>query len=186
MENLKPLGYQLGPRLILNKDHLITMSIALGKYHALSYALRALNNNQLERLRAGIVDLPFINDNDPNDASSNLYRVIYRYAFDRIFEFYERKLQSDTFDKKSSKDLKLIENMQQLKEKYFEEPTRLMESIRTKIEHTEEDRKFGAILHGDYNRNNVMFKYKTQQGDQEPLVEDMKMIDFQVFQRFCF
>lgn len=183
MENLKPLGYQLGPRLILNRDHLLAMCKPLGEYHAMSYALRALNNSQLERLKAGIIPLPFINDSDPNDATNNLYRVLYRYAFDRLFEFYDRKFKTNTFDRKSSKDLKLIECMQKLRDKYYEEPTRLMERLRTKVEDNEEDRKFAAILHGDYNRNNVLFKYKeSKEGkdSKEKLVEDMKMIDFQV------
>ncbi|KAM7350206.1 uncharacterized protein ACRADG_008844 [Cochliomyia hominivorax] len=184
MENIKPLGYQLGPRLILHRNHLLAMCKPLGQYHAMSYALRALNNSQLERLKAGIIVLPFINEQDPNDANNNLYRVLYRYSFDRLFEFYDRKFKSNTFDKKSAKDLKLIECMQRLRDKYFEEPTRLMERLRTKVEDNEEDRKFAAILHGDYNRNNVLFKYKTSghkdgKGDEEQLVEDMKMIDFQ-------
>ncbi|XP_037825088.1 uncharacterized protein LOC119613218 [Lucilia sericata] len=181
MENLKPLGYQLGPRLVLNRDHLLHMCKTIGQYHALSYALRALNPNQLDRLKAGIITLPFIKEDDPNDANTNLYRVLYRHAFDRLFEFYERKFESNTFDRKSSKDLKLIECLHKLKAKYFEEPTRLMEKIRTKVEETEEDKLFGAILHGDYNRNNVLFKYKPAKGgkEEEKSVEDMKMIDFQ-------
>ncbi|XP_065365477.1 uncharacterized protein LOC135958497 [Calliphora vicina] len=182
MENLKPLGYQLGPRLVLNRDHLLAMCKPLGQYHAMSYALRALNNSQMERLKSGIITLPFINDNDPNDANNNLYRVLYRCAFDRLFEFYERKLETSTFDRKSTKDLKLIECLHKLKHKYFEEPTRLMEKLRTKLEDNDLDRYFGAILHGDYNRNNVLFKYKASKegkGEEEKLVEDMKMIDFQ-------
>lgn len=183
MENLKPLGYQLGPRLILNSDHLLAMCKPLGEYHAMSYALRALNSSQLERLKAGIIPLPFINDADPNDVKNNFYRVLYRHAFDRFFEFYDRKFNTNTFDRKSAKDMKLIECLQQLRDKYFDEPTRLMERLRTKIEDNEEDMKFAAILHGDYNRNNVLFKYKVlKQGQDktEKLVEDMKMIDFQV------
>lgn len=173
LENLKPLGYQMGPRLSLDRDHLLAMCKPLGQYHALSYALRALNNPQLERLRSGLNVLPFI----PNskEADSHLYTIIYRVAFDRFFDFFDRHINTTTFDKKSNKDLKLIEDIQRLREKYFDQPTRLLEKLRTSVEDTEEDRKFAAILHGDYNRNNVLFKYKTN-----GYVDNVKMIDFQV------
>ncbi|GBP09325.1 hypothetical protein EVAR_72014_1 [Eumeta japonica] len=38
MENLAPLGYQPGPRLVLSEDHLTAMCRALGIYHSFSYA----------------------------------------------------------------------------------------------------------------------------------------------------
>lgn len=173
----------MGPRLVLNADHLTAMCKTLGVYHSFSYALRALNSCQMERLKAGIITLPFINHNDVNDASNNLYRVLYRCAFDRLFEFFDRQIDTNTFDRKSEKDLKLIECLLQMRKKYFQQPTELLERLRTKLDDNEEDKYFGAILHGDYNRNNVLFKYKTskdQTKDEEKLVEDVKMIDFQV------
>lgn len=56
-----------------------------------------------------------------------------------------------------------------------------MERLITKLEDKEEDKQFGAILHGDYNRNNVLFKYKPLKENEEKMVENIKLIDFQVF-----
>lgn len=39
------------------------------------------------------------------------------------------------------------------------------------------DHDFAVILHGDYYRNNVMFKYKNQHGKEVPV--DLRMFDFQ-------
>ncbi|XP_073835721.1 uncharacterized protein [Musca autumnalis] len=173
LENLKPMGYGMGPRLILDRDHLVAMCIPLAKHHALSYALRALNNDQMERLRTGLNVMSFI-PNNPEEAKSHLYTILYRLAYDRFYDFFDRIIDTNTFDRKSNKDLKLIENLRKLREKYFAQPTKLMEKIRLGVEETEEDGKFAAILHGDYNRNNVLFKY-----NKEGQVEDVKMIDFQ-------
>uniref|UniRef100_T1PB49 Ecdysteroid kinase n=1 Tax=Musca domestica TaxID=7370 RepID=T1PB49_MUSDO len=173
LENLKPMGYGMGPRLILDRDHLLAMCKPVAKHHAFSYALRALNNNQLERLKSGLNVLQFI-PQSAEEAKGHLYTIIYRLGFDRFYEYFDRIIDTNTFDKKCAKDLKLIENLRRLKEKYFEQPTKLLEKLRVRVEETEEDRKFAAILHGDYNRNNVLFKYNA-----EGKVEDVKMIDFQ-------
>ncbi|XP_075156520.1 uncharacterized protein LOC142229827 isoform X2 [Haematobia irritans] len=173
LENLKPLGYKMGPRLSLNREHLLAMSIPLAKYHALSYALRALKPEQLDRLKTGLTVLPF--NCSPGEEKTHIYTVLYRVAFERFFEFFNRKVDTSSSQKKTESDLKLITHLHKLKEKYFDEPTRLLERLRIKIEENDEDRKFGAILHGDYNRNNVLFKYSTE-GEG---IEDVKMIDFQ-------
>ncbi|XP_065365169.1 uncharacterized protein LOC135958214 [Calliphora vicina] len=180
MENLKPLGYQLGPRLQLKRDHLIAMCQPLGKFHAMSYAVKALNPSQFASLKKGIIDFPFINEEDPNDVHNNVYRYLHRHAFDRLFEFYDRKINSNLFNKKSAKDLKLIKCLNKLREKYNQQPSRLQENLRIKVNDREEDKYFAAILHGDYNRNNVLFKYKSKADkNAQQLVEDIKMIDFQ-------
>ncbi|XP_037827377.1 uncharacterized protein LOC119615435 [Lucilia sericata] len=181
MENLKSLGYQLGPRLVLKTEHLLNMSKRLGQLHALSYALKAVEPKQFETLKSGIIDFPFINENDPNDIKNNSYRILHRHAFDRLYDFVERKLNTETFNKKCSKDLKLIECLEKLKAKYFDLPTRLPEKLRTKVNNTEEDRYFATILHGDYNRNNVLFKYKAEEVTmyKDNFVKDVKLIDFQ-------
>lgn len=139
----------------------------LGQYHAMSYALHILNSKLLNTLRSRIRSLPFINDQDPLDIKNNFYRVLYRVAFDRFYDFYDRKIKSNI------DDIELANNLQKLKDKYFDEPTRLLEYLRTEIDKNEEDKKFGVILHGDFNRNNVLF---CQNGDNDVTA---KMIDFQ-------
>ncbi|XP_013115896.2 uncharacterized protein LOC106093387 [Stomoxys calcitrans] len=177
LENLKPLGYQMGPRLCLNRDHLLAMCKPVAKYHALSYALRALQPLQLDHLKSGLKVLPFVCP--AHEAKRHLYTVLYRVAFERFYDFFDRTIDTNTFDRKSAKDLKLIEDLKKLKEKYFNEPHQLLEKLRTKVENNKEDRKFAVILHGDYNRNNVMFKYCEGGEGAEQKVENVKMIDFQ-------
>ncbi|XP_004523615.1 uncharacterized protein LOC101461318 [Ceratitis capitata] len=181
LEHLKPRGYVLGPRLYLTREHLLPMCRIIGQYHAISYALRLTAPAELERLKNDLITLPFINDADPKDDEENAYRFLYRAAFDRLFDFIDRKIDGDTFDKQSADDLKLIERLCDLRAKYMKEPTRLLEKIRTSVLDCEEDKRFGAILHGDYNRNNVLFRYEEQEGgdEAERKVADVKMIDFQ-------
>ncbi|XP_049311898.1 uncharacterized protein LOC105228483 isoform X1 [Bactrocera dorsalis] len=181
LEHLKPRGYVLGPRLYLTREHLLPMCRTIGQYHAISYALRLIDPTQLESLKSEIVTLPFINDADPRDAQDNFYRYLYRAAFDRFYDFFDRKIDGNTFDKQNADDLKLIERLRDLRAKYIEEPTRLLEKIRTGVVVNEQDKHFGAILHGDYNRNNVLFRYEAQEaGDTvASKVADVKMIDFQ-------
>ncbi|XP_054088533.1 uncharacterized protein LOC105208560 isoform X2 [Zeugodacus cucurbitae] len=181
LEHLKPRGYVLGPRLYLTREHLLPMCRTIGQYHAISYALRLVDPAQLERLKSEIVTLPFINDADPKDAQENFYRYLFRAAFDRFYDFFDRKIDGNTFDRQNADDLKLIERLRDMRAKYIEEPTRLLEKIRTGVETNAQDKHFGAILHGDYNRNNVLFRYEEQAaGDvAEPKVADVKMIDFQ-------
>ncbi|XP_036339165.1 uncharacterized protein LOC118748676 [Rhagoletis pomonella] len=181
LEHLKPRGYVLGPRLYLTREHLLPMCRVIGQFHAMSYALQLIDPTQLEYLRSDIVTLPFINDADPTDAKNNYYRYLYRAAFDRFYDFFDRKIDGNTFDKQSADDLKLIDRLRDLREKYNAEPTRLLEKIRTSVLDCEQDNRFGAILHGDYNRNNVLFRYEEMQGadETERKVADVKMIDFQ-------
>ena len=168
------MGYQLGPSVFLEKEHLLAMCQAIGKLHGLCYAFKALEPLQMENLLIGIIPLPFINEKDPEDAIKNLYRVLYRCGFQRLYGYYERL--SKDLDKESSKDLKCMEKIKIMKAKYYEEPALLMERIRTKIFDTEEDRNFAVILQGDYYRNNVVFKCP-EEGEEGM---QMKMFDFQV------
>uniref|UniRef100_A0A1A9WA04 CHK domain-containing protein n=1 Tax=Glossina brevipalpis TaxID=37001 RepID=A0A1A9WA04_9MUSC len=180
LEHLKPLGYQMGPRLFLNSEHLLAMSCLLGQYHAFSYTVKSIDIVKWEQLIAGIKSLPFIDIKHPDKDKNNFYRVIYRVAFDRFFDYLERHKDDNIFDKSNEKDLKLIDNLKKLREKYFHEPCELLENLRTKVLISEEDNKFAVILHGDYNRNNVLFKYKNQGEENVPDdVEDIKMFDFQ-------
>lgn len=185
LENLKPYGYTMGPRLYLSRDHLLKMAEPLGQYHALTYVMRVREDPRLEQFKNEIIPLRFINENDPNDAKTNLWRILYRLAFDRFYEYFDRIIDTNSFNRESADDVRLIANLRRIRDKYFEEPAQLLEYLRTSSELKEEDSRFAVILHGDYNRNNVLFRYKNRQGDTgvdgEPNeVEDVKMIDFQV------
>lgn len=171
----------MGPRLYLNFEHLLAMSRLLGKYHAFSYALKSTNITKWNQLIAGIKPLPFIDMKRPDEDKNNFYRILYRVAFDRFFDYLERHKNDNIFDSSNDKDVKLIENLKKLREKYFHEPCKLLENLRTEVLINEDDNNFAVILHGDYNRNNVLFKYKNQEQEASlNELEDIKMFDFQV------
>jgi len=140
----------------------------LGPYHALGYATRILEPQVHERLRNGLITLPFVFE----AGVPNIFEVLYRVAFDRFFEFYDRcrdqLLQGDG-------DTPLAEKLEKLRERFFDQPIQLMEHIRSvSCDPTESDSYFSTFLHGDFNRNNVMF-HENANG----MVDNIKMIDFQ-------
>uniref|UniRef100_A0A1A9UDS8 CHK kinase-like domain-containing protein n=1 Tax=Glossina austeni TaxID=7395 RepID=A0A1A9UDS8_GLOAU len=90
LEHLEPLNYRMGPRVYLNFEHLLGMSRLLGKYHACSYALRSTNITKWNQLIAGIKPLAFVDINRPDD-KNNFYRILYRVAFDRFFDYLKRR-----------------------------------------------------------------------------------------------
>ncbi|KAL7743054.1 hypothetical protein ACLKA6_005798 [Drosophila palustris] len=168
LQHLKPSGYELGPRLALRHDQLEAMCGVLGPYHALGYATRILEPKVHQRLRDGLVTLPFVFE----AGIPNSFEVLYRVAFDRFFEFYDRcrveLLQGD-------QDTKLSEKLEMMRKRFFEQPIELMEHIRSvSCDPTQPDSYFATFLHGDFNRNNVMFHE-----DADGKVDNIKMIDFQ-------
>jgi len=168
LQHLKPAGYELGPRLILRSDQLEAMCGVLGPFHALGYATRILEPQVHERLRNGLITLPFVFE----AGVPNIFEVLYRVALDRFFEFYDRcrdqLLQAD-------RDTPLAEKLEKLRERFFDQPIQLMEHIRSvSCDPNESDSYFSTFVHGDFNRNNVMF-HENSNGT----VDNIKMIDFQ-------
>jgi Ecdysteroid kinase-like family len=160
LENLTPKGYRSGPKLNLDEPHLMLMVKTIARYHSLTYALRVVKDPMLDQLIAGIKPLRFV---EPNGAN-NLYTAVYKIAMDRLFDFLDKSPEYLT-DPKFAKDL------EKFRTKYGSAPLELMETFRS------DEQPFSVILHGDYNRNNVLFKYEQPDGFENPI--DMKMIDFQ-------
>lgn len=159
LENLAPRGYRLGNRINLTVDELMLMTKAIAQYHACTYAMRILKDPELETLIAGIIPLGF----ERTDGRS-LYDILYKIALKRLFEYLDNKpeeLDSEKFQ----------ENILIFRKRYENSPLKLMERFR-RIDET-----FSVILHGDYNRNNVLFKYDNVNGNEIPI--DLRFIDFQ-------
>lgn len=156
MENLTQKGFRLGPRINLTTEELTLMTRAIAQYHACSYALRINNDPDLERLIEGIV--PYKYEDKSGDASA--FNKPYSTALERIFTYLDRnpeKIDSEIFGR----------NLNFLKTNYGDAPIKLMNRfLRT-------DNVFSVILHGDYNRNNVLFKY------EQNTAVDLRFIDFQ-------
>lgn len=159
LENLKPLGYRLGPRIDLDEQHLRMMIKHIATYHAVSYAMRIEKDPMLEKLAEGLKPLPFVNSAGVGLES---YNVLFVMALQRFFGIVL---------KDSSYDPNFIEMVKKFKQLYAERPLVLMQKF---LEH---DEYYSIILHGDYNRNNVLFKYDSAEGFDDP--KSIKMIDFQ-------
>ncbi|ALC49332.1 CG5126 [Drosophila busckii] len=160
LQHLKPAGYELGPRLTLRRDQLEAMCNVLGPYHALGYATRILQPQVHERLKNSIKELPFVYPS----GTTNLYEALYRVAFDRFYEYYDRQraqLQPEE---------DFAAAVERLRAKYFAQPEHILEGVRINASGD----KFSTFLHGDFNRNNVLFHE-----DAAGRVDNIKMIDFQ-------
>jgi hypothetical protein len=161
LENLTGKGYRSGPRLDLDEKHLMLMMQKIATYHSMTYALRILKDPMLDTLVEGIKPLPFV---EPN-GETNLYTAVYGIALDRLFDYLEKTPEEMS-------DPKFVKDVENFRTKYWKTPLVLMEKFRT------DEKLYSVILHGDYNRNNVLFKYDQPEGFDNPI--DLKMIDFQV------
>lgn len=159
MDDLTPKGYRLGNRSNLDREELLLMTKSIAQYHACTYALRILKDPVLEELKNGIKPLRFIRE-DGTSSYSSPYKVSMKRLF-KCVEDSSEVTQSDKFRK----------DIQELKSRYGNQPLDLMERFLRNHE------TYSVILHGDYNRNNVLFKYENRQGQDIPI--DLRLIDFQ-------
>ncbi|KAH8295592.1 hypothetical protein KR018_006706 [Drosophila ironensis] len=166
LKHLKGEGFELGPRLCLRRDQLEAMVRLVGPFHALGYCTRILQPVVYNRLRQGIVPMPFV-----SGSGKAIFDVLYRVAFDRFYGYYDREKEQLL----QGTEPGFGAAIERMRSKYFARPTQLLEKIRTQAYAPEQtDNYFATILHGDYNRNNVLFRYAA---DGE--VDAIKTIDFQ-------
>ncbi|XP_035894959.1 uncharacterized protein LOC118504524 [Anopheles stephensi] len=157
MENVAPKGFRNGPRLDLDETHLTLMAEIIARYHACSYALRIQNPDKLDALVQKIIPLNFLQDGKIFFES---YDMIFRLAAERLFLYVDEfpaELDSERFK----------QHVAILRTKYGPNQSLLMQQM------LERDPIYSVILHGDYNRNNVLFRYS----DDVPV--EILMIDFQ-------
>lgn len=162
MENLKYSGYRLGPKIDLDENHLRLMTKNIAKYHSVTYALRIVNEVKLPELIDGIKPLRFLNEKGEIDLETN--NVWFKIAMPRLFKSVEELPEEEM-------NPKLIEEMKKFQMKFGDEPIRMMEKLLVTDE-------LSVIQHGDYYRNNVLFKYENENDFENPM--GMKMFDFQV------
>lgn len=161
LENLKPLGYKMGPKIDLDEAHLRLMIKNIALYHSLSYALRIEKDPKLEELASKLSPFSFLSESGEELGS---YKRLFQVGLERFFNLVEK-------DSRYQYDETFVGNVKKLKEKYGKKPLLLMESF------LKTDNVFSIILHGDYVRNNVMFKYDQSEGFENP--KGIKMYDFQ-------
>lgn len=163
VQDLRPQHFRSGPHLLLDETHLRLTIKMIAQFHALSYALRLRHPDEYRELVAGLLPFSFV-PTGTNGDTANLYTVMYDIAVKRFMQYMRR-----TEDRRSSRLRSDVANMYR---QYGENPVQLLEHLRRP------DEPFTAILHGDYNRNNVLFRYADADGHDSPI--DMRMIDFQV------
>uniref|UniRef100_A0AAG5CN56 CHK kinase-like domain-containing protein n=1 Tax=Anopheles atroparvus TaxID=41427 RepID=A0AAG5CN56_ANOAO len=159
MEDVSARGFIPGPRLNLDQCHLQLMARKVAQFHACSYALRiGGQSDQLRGLVKRIIPLNFIQDGKIFFES---YDVVFKVVFERLFRYLDGRpelLESDC----------VRGRIETLKQRYGTTPSELMQRC------LERDDTYSVILHGDYNRNNVLFRYGT-----EGAPSDVMLIDFQ-------
>lgn len=158
-ENVQTLNFHTSQNLYLSDQHFNFMIDYLAQLHSVSLALKISNDKGFATLVQQLTPLCF------EDPSGNpcMYDVLYEIATTRLFEnVFGKKYYDDQEDEKFFKEV------EQLKKVVGTRPVELLDRFR-------EVDQFAVIVHGDFNRNNLMFKY-----DQSGSVQDMRMIDFQV------
>ncbi|XP_055539206.1 uncharacterized protein LOC129726478 isoform X2 [Wyeomyia smithii] len=155
MENMTLDGFKAGPRQDLDEDHLMLMARKIAQFHACTYAMKINKDKNLDRLIEGIIPLNFLEEGKVFHS----YAVLIRLGLERILEYIEKnpkELDTESFKK----------DMVKLRDKYGKAPVNLMQKFLKRDD-------YSVILHGDYNRNNVLFKYE----NDRPV--DARMFDFQ-------
>uniref|UniRef100_A0A182MKH0 CHK kinase-like domain-containing protein n=1 Tax=Anopheles culicifacies TaxID=139723 RepID=A0A182MKH0_9DIPT len=158
MEDVSARGFVPGPRLNLDQPHLVLMARKIAQFHACSYALRISGHSEvLRNLVKRIIPLNFIQDGKIFFES---YDIVFKVVFERLFAYFDKNpelLQPDN----------VRDRVQSLRSKYGQAPSQLMQRC------LERDDIYSVILHGDYNRNNVLFRYEND------TPQDVMLIDFQ-------
>lgn len=155
-ENLTHDGYRLGPRDKLDEEHIMLLTRSIAEFHAVSYAVKIQNKKQFDQLVSTLKIIPF-----HKDAEKTMFRPLYDIALERVYRHIVKTDQPEDFKRAY---LNLYEKFKTAPEKIFQ------------ICADGED-AFNLIIHGDYNRNNVMFRYKSPESFEFPV--DLKMFDFQ-------
>ena len=153
-------GFRNGPRNEMDFPHLKLMLKTISEYHATQYAMRILQDPMLETLKQELITLRW---KEPEDSPKNLFEFVYPPAVERMFDYLDRHPEMcNTTQMKEEVDI--------MRSRFAKDPVALLELFR------EDDKKFSLILHGDYNRNNVLFQYSPE-NPETPI--SLRMIDFQ-------
>lgn len=131
------------------------MTKSIAELHAASYALKLNDRSKFDEFVGSFKAYPF------REEKRNMFDGLYNIALERLYRHVTSTDQDDDYRKVIVKVYK----------KYIERPSMVLQ------EFLADDPDFNVIIHGDYNRNNVMFKYGSAEDFDEPT--GVKMFDFQ-------
>lgn len=145
----------MGPRNQLDEKHIMMMTKSIAELHAASYALKIQQRPKFDEFVESFRSFPFSED------KQTMFDGLYNIALERLYRHITTSEQPEVF-----RDAVL-----KLYHKFIGKPSQLLQ------EFLKDDETFNTIIHGDYNRNNVMFLYDSPDGFENPI--GMKMFDFQ-------
>ncbi|CAH1710120.1 unnamed protein product [Aphis gossypii] len=153
VENVNPLGFKLSEaRMFLDYDHLITALQALAKFHGLSYTAKHKDPDTLQKFVMNIRDTQF-DDNGEWLLKNNSFK---RFATRGINRLLERSGDLYRDNEHLQRFQKLIDDGDNL--------------LRRTLKPRE---PFSVACHGDFNRNNMFFRY-----DEAGIPVDVLLFDF--------
>ncbi|KAJ6632706.1 hypothetical protein Bhyg_16079 [Pseudolycoriella hygida] len=154
MEDLKKSGYEMFDKFKPSDyNHVKLFMESLGKYHALSFALKDQRPSVLEPYKC--LDDIFA---DQVERSPDMMQAMFRFAFDRAIIAFENDIAKE----------KAVLTLRKLKENFLHELTTL--PVGRKSE------PFSVINHGDCWNNNLMFKYD----EKSNLPQKICLLDWQL------
>lgn len=149
-------GYRLGPRDKLDEKHIMLLTKSIAELHGISYALKLQNKPKFDKLVENFKIIPFYKKN-----AKSMFDPLYNIALERVYQHVTSSDQPEDFKKA----------FLTLYEKFISAPSKILQTF------VDDDAVFNVITHGDYNRNNVMFRYDSPEGFDDPV--GLKMFDFQ-------
>lgn len=162
LEDLNSLGFRMSSSKIdLDTNHLKVMARKLASYHSIPFAMKIKKDPMLETLAQGLIPFHFKSE---TQGDLEAYKYLCPLSFERLFNYVSQAT-------KYKMDKKFLRDLENLKPKICGDFLDLMEDF-LRVDHD-----FAVILHGDYYRNNVMFKYEIINGEEVPV--DLRMFDFQ-------
>lgn len=158
-ENVQKKDFFVEPSLYLTECHLMIMIECLAQFHAVSLAFKVENEKDFSNIVDGIQPLCFEQPNGSRCLYDALHEISTTRLFESVFSFV-------VLDPDQPFSCQFIHDMSQLKKIVGDKPVKLLDRFRQIDD-------FAVIGHGDYHRNNLLFKKVNN------CVVDMKMIDFQ-------
>ena len=163
LQNLRIFGYKIGGDkfMLMDYEHIVVALEGLARFHALSYGTKKKDYRSFEeRVVAQIRDgRRFVKKQTTSDAITEGYQRNVALITMMLF---------DKFNEKQREEGGLyMEKLERVRRRVEDGPELIRELLVP-------DEPLAVLCHGDFNRNNIMFRYDS---DNKPC--DVKFIDFQ-------